>query len=165
MTTFDTTDDRTMGAGMASVPWRRVPATASDLGEVRRACSFPVVGMAESSARMAVQLSDSFGVVTPGENWPGMLTSYFDALDVLDRCAGIEVVQGDIRTLDEDAGIVIRVGEAIDRLCARSKPGAVIVGGAALAGVAAHVETTGPPMLIDSFRAAVFQAIALAGMS
>ncbi|MGI9417096.1 MAG: aspartate/glutamate racemase family protein [Geminicoccaceae bacterium] len=135
------------------------------LAEVRRTCGFPVVGMAESSARMAVQLSDSFGVVTPGENWPGMLSAYFDTLGVLDRCAGIEVVQGEIRTLDEDEGVAIRVSGAIERLCTRSNPGTVIVGGAALAGVAEHIRTAEPSILVDSFRAAVCQAIALASVS
>ncbi|MGI9416261.1 MAG: aspartate/glutamate racemase family protein [Geminicoccaceae bacterium] len=135
------------------------------LGDVRRACDFPVVGMAESSAHMAVQLCDSFGVVTPGENWPSMLRAYFDTLGVLPQCAGIEVVRGEIRTLDEDEGVAIRVSEAIKRLRTWSKPGVVIVGGAALAGVAEHIRTAEPPILVDSFRAAVCQSIALASVS
>ena len=135
------------------------------LGYVRRACDFPVVGMAESSARMAVQLCDSFGVVTPGKNWPRMLRAYFDTLGVRHQCAGIEVVHGEIRTLDEDEGVAIRVKEAIERLRTRSNPGVVIAGGAALAAVAEHIRTAESPILVDSFRAAVCQAIALASVS
>lgn len=133
------------------------------LAAVRAICPFPVVGMAESGAHVAMQIGGDFAVVTPGEAWPRMLGDLYRSLGLGRRCLSIAAVPGRVRTLQEDPSLVEDVWLAVEKELARSPaPGAVVIGGAALVGVAERLQPrTGTP-LVDSFSAAVGQALALA---
>lgn len=133
------------------------------LAAVREICPFPVVGMAEAGAHTAMQIGGDFAVVTPGEQWPRMLADLYRGLGLDRRCRAIAHVPGRVRTLDEDPSVVEDVWPVVEELLKRAPaPGAVIVGGAALAGVAEALQPRTATPLVDSFRAALGQAVALA---
>lgn len=132
------------------------------LGAVRKICPFPVTGMAEASAHAAMQLGADFAVATLGERWPAMLRDLYRNVGLDERCRAIATVPGQVRTLQEDPRMADRVFEVVEDLAHRVDPAAIVIGGAALVGVAAAIQHRIDTPLIDSFSAALGQAIALA---
>jgi Asp/Glu/hydantoin racemase len=121
----------------------------------------PVVGMAEASCLLACTMGRRFAIVTGGERWPGMLEEFVSALGLTSRLAGIRALapSADVLSRDLDAAI----GQLADAcLTAARSDGAdvVILGGAALAGLAARVGATVDVPIICSLAAGLEMAMA-----
>ena len=101
----------------------------------------PVIGMAEASCRAASVLTERFSIVTGGERWGPMLREFVTTLGLGRRLAAIETVAptGADIARDPDSAITLLV-EACRRTVARDGAGAVILGGAGLAGLAARIQ-------------------------
>lgn len=123
----------------------------------------PVIGMAEASCKRAAQLAERFSIVTGGERWGPMLHEFVAMLGLGDRLAAIETVAptgADIAN-DPDGSIAL-LAEACNRTAARDGAGAVILGGAGLAGLAARVQPfVSVPVLcsVETGLAAVIAAL------
>ncbi|MFD4837605.1 aspartate/glutamate racemase family protein [Achromobacter sp. NPDC058515] len=134
------------------------------IGAVRERLDVPVVGMAEASILTALQRGDRYAIVTVGQRWPGMLREQIRQLGLESRCAGILAVPGNaLDYVSRSAESAALVGRALD---AAVEQGAdvVIVAGAALAGYLPSLPRLPAVPLIDSYRAALAQAQALASL-
>ncbi|SIT27399.1 aspartate/glutamate racemase family protein [Achromobacter sp. MFA1 R4] len=134
------------------------------IGAVRERLNAPVVGMAEASIMTAMQRGDRYAIVTVGQRWPGMLREQIRQLGVESRCAGIRALPGnalDYASRSSDAAAT--VAGALD---AAAEQGAdvVILAGAALAGYLPSLPRPPRVPVIDSYRAALAQALALASL-
>ena len=101
----------------------------------------PVIGMAEASCRAASALTERFSIVTGGERWGPMLREFVGTLGLGERLAAVETVAptGAEIARDPDAAIAL-LTEACRLTAARDGAGAVILGGAGLAGLAARLQ-------------------------
>jgi allantoin racemase len=126
--------------------------------EARRRFAFPIVGMAEASMLTAMQLGENFAILTLGEHWPKMLRELVKLYGVQDRCVGIERIEGTPFELIADP-----LGAAESVTAAAKKCGAsiVIVGGAALTGLASAIGPLEGVRLIDCLQASIAQVVAL----
>jgi allantoin racemase len=125
----------------------------------RRRFAFPVVGMAEASMLTAMQLGGKFAILTLGEHWPAMLSDLVKLYGVLDRCAGIRRVAGTPFELMADPGRAAKLVAVAARDCGAET---VIIGGAALTGLAASIGPLPGIRLIDCLQASIAQVAALA---
>jgi Asp/Glu/hydantoin racemase len=127
----------------------------------------PVVGMAEGALHLACTRGRRIGIVTGGVLWKPMLTEFVAMLGLSERLAGI-------RTVAPTGGEIARDPDAaLDRLAAACRTSAeadgadvVVLGGAALAGLAERVQPQVSVPVICSVEAgarAVLAAAALAG--
>lgn len=126
----------------------------------------PVVGMAEASVLTALQLGSRYAIVTAGERWPAMLEEYLRGIGLDQRLAGIVKVPGralDLAARPEEARAAVR--SAIDTAIDRHGAEVVIIGGAALTGIAAQLQDTVDVPLVDSLEAALAQGLALARLA
>lgn len=126
--------------------------------EARRRFAFPIVGMAEASMLTAMQLGENFAILTLGEHWPTMLRDLVKLYGVQDRCVGIERIEGTPFELIADPE-----GAAESVTAAAKKCGApiVIVGGAALTGLASAIGPLEGVRLVDCLQASIAQVVAL----
>ncbi|MEN4918717.1 aspartate/glutamate racemase family protein [Achromobacter spanius] len=134
------------------------------IGAVRERLNAPVVGMAEASIMTAMQRGDRYAIVTVGQRWPAMLREQIRQLGVESRCAGIHALPGnalDYATRSSDSAAA--VAAALDK-AAEQGADVVIVAGAALAGYLPSLPRAPRVPVIDSFRAALAQALALASL-
>lgn len=101
----------------------------------------PVIGMAEASCQAAAALTGRFAIVTGGERWGPMLQEFVTTLGLGHRLAGIETVAptGAEIARDPDAAIAL-LTQACRDVSSREGAGAVILGGAGLAGLAARIQ-------------------------
>ncbi len=101
----------------------------------------PVIGMAEASCLAAAARAERFSIVTGGERWGPMLREFVNTLGLGGRLAAIETVAptGAEIARDPDSAIALLV-EACRLTAARDGAGAVILGGAGLAGLAARIQ-------------------------
>jgi allantoin racemase len=101
----------------------------------------PVIGMAEASCRAAAALTERFSIVTGGERWRPMLREFVTTLGLGDRLAGIETVTPTGAEIARDPdGAIVLLAEACRLAATRDGAGAVILGGAGLAGLAARIQ-------------------------
>lgn len=101
----------------------------------------PVIGMAEASCLAAAKLTERFSIVTGGERWGPMLREFVAVMGLGDRLAAIETVAptGAEIARDPDSAIAL-LAQACRVTAQRDGAGAVILGGAGLAGLAARVQ-------------------------
>ena len=101
----------------------------------------PVIGMAEASCLAASMLTERFAIVTGGERWAPMLREFVTVMGLGDRLAAIETVTptGADIARDPDNAIAL-LAQACRVTAQRDGAGAVILGGAGLAGLAARVQ-------------------------
>jgi allantoin racemase len=128
---------------------------------LREATARPVVGLAEAAMRAAAH-HGRFAIVTGGAAWRPMLARLARALGLDDRLAGIHIVAPTGAQLAADPQGAITLLRAACRDAA-SGADCVILGGAALAGMAAAIAPALDVPLIDSVSAgaeAVLAAIA-----
>jgi allantoin racemase len=129
---------------------------------LREALALPVIGLAEAAMREAAT-HGRFAIVTGGAAWGPMLMRLARALDLADRLATVEIVAA---TGAELAANPERAVATLSDACARAAKGVdtVVLGGAALAGMAEAIASTlMPPLavpLIDSVDAAARAALA-----
>jgi len=124
----------------------------------RRRFAFPIVGMAEASMLTAMQLGDKFAILTLGEHWPAMMGDLVKLYGVQDRCAGIRRVAGTPFELMADPARAAGLVAAAARDCGAET---VIIGGAALTGLAAAIGPLPGIRLVDCLQASLAQMAAL----
>lgn len=101
----------------------------------------PVVGMAEASSRLAARQAERFAIVTGGERWGPMLHEFLGSLGLGGRLATVETVAPTGADIARDPeGSIALLAEACNRTVARDGAGAVVLGGAGLAGLATRVQ-------------------------
>ena len=126
----------------------------------------PVVGMGEASCHLACTIGRRFSIVTGGERWPAMLDEFVMAQGLASRLAGIRALAptGDVLTRDLEAGIA-QLAEACRLTVEQDGAEVVILGGAALAGLAGRVGEQVDVPVICSLAAGVQATLAVAGLS
>ncbi len=135
------------------------------IGAAKEVFDFPVVGMAEASILSALQLGERFAIVTIGEHWPSMLRELMRQQRLEDRCCGIFSIPGkalDLAARPEEARIAVRA--LVNRAIREQGADVVIIGGAALVGIAQTLQPEWEIPLVCSFHAGLVQAEAMAGL-
>jgi allantoin racemase len=135
------------------------------IGAAKEVFDFPVVGMAEASIVSALQLGERFAIVTIGERWPGMLRELMRQQRLEDRCCGMYAIPGralDLAARPAEARSAVRV--LVDKAIREQGADVVIIGGAALAGIAQDLQPEWDIPLVCSFHAGLVQAEAMAGL-
>lgn len=135
------------------------------IAAVKEVFDFPVVGMAEASIVSALQLGERFAIVTVGERWPSMLRELMRQQRLEDRCCGMVSIPGkalDLAAQPEAARAAVR--DLVSKAIEVQGADVVIIGGAALAGIAPALQPQFHVPLICSFQAGLAQAEALAGL-
>jgi len=108
---------------------------------LKELATVPVVGMAEAACRLAAAGGERFSIVTGGERWGPILTEFVASLGLSANLAAVQTVAptgGDIA--NDPEGSIALLAEACRQTVARDGAGAVILGGAGLAGLAARVQ-------------------------
>ena len=125
----------------------------------------PVVGMAEASCHLACTIGQRFAIVTGGERWPAMLEEFVAAQGLASRLACIRALAptGDVLTRDLEAGIA-QLAEACRLAVEADGAEVVILGGAALAGLAGRVGETVDVPVICSLAAGMQLTLAAAAL-
>lgn len=124
---------------------------------------FPVVGMAEAAILTAVQLGQSFAIVTFTPAMRHWYRQSVDALGLGARFIGVRTPADGAFDLTDVAATHREALSALALEAARDGAEVVILGGAPLAGLAASLSADLPVPLIDPVIAATHQAVALAG--
>ncbi|UST52810.1 aspartate/glutamate racemase family protein (plasmid) [Comamonadaceae bacterium OTU4NAUVB1] len=128
---------------------------------LRQCATVPVVGLAEAAFDEAAR-HGRFAVVTGGAAWAPMLRRLAHALGHGETLAAIEIVAPTGAELAADPPMAARVlAQACARAARAEGVGAVIVGGAGLAGMAARLQGAAPVPLIDSVAAGARRALAV----
>ncbi len=129
---------------------------------LREALALPVIGLAEAAMREAAS-HGRFAIVTGGAAWGPMLARLARALELSDRLAMVSIVAATGAELAADPErALVALGDA----CRSAAHGvdAVVLGGAALAGMAAAIASAATPRLavplVDSVDAAARAALA-----
>jgi Asp/Glu/hydantoin racemase len=126
--------------------------------EARRRFAFPIVGMAEASMLTAMQLGGDFAILTLGQHWPAMLRDLARLYGVQDRCKGVGRVDGTpLELLSDPERAALLVAAAVAQFDAPN----VILGGAALTGLAGAIGPIFNRRLIDCLQASIAQIVAL----
>jgi Asp/Glu/hydantoin racemase len=132
------------------------------LHAARQLAPVPVTGMAEAAVLAALQLGGRYGIVTLGAHWPGMLRELLRLYGLDARLAGIARVEGEALVLAADpAAAAAAVERAAGQLLDRERPDVLILGGAALVGIAELIRERVPVPLVDALAAALGQVEAL----
>lgn len=155
---------------LASAPARAAQATAVLLGcfgdpgllAARQVCGVPVVGMAEAAMREAAALGP-FAIVTGGLQWPPMLERLAASLDLggLLACT-VAVDRSGAQLAAEPAQARVLLREACVQCLRSPTVRSIVVGGAALGGIAADLGPHLPVPLIDGVDSALRAAWAAA---
>lgn len=120
---------------------------------LRELAPVPVTGLAEGAFTVAAR-HGRFGIVTGGERWKPMLQRLAQALGC-DALAAIHTVSLTGAQLAADPGHARRVlAEACVDMHRTQDVQAIVLGGAALAGMAAEIQDQLPIPVIDSVHAA-----------
>jgi Asp/Glu/hydantoin racemase len=130
---------------------------------LREISPVPVIGMAEASCIAACDRGQRFAIVTGGALWRPMLTEFVAALGLADRFAGVRTVTatGDLIARDPEAALA-GLAEACNLAAARDGADVVILGGAALAGLAARLQPAVSVPVLCSVETAMRAALAAA---
>lgn len=120
---------------------------------LKEVSTVPVVGLAEASMVEAAA-HGRYSIVTGGVVWKTMLTRLASALGTMDQIASIRPITltGDQIAADPDAAIHF-LAEEVRNAVAQDGARAVILGGAALAGLATRIAPQVPVPVIDSVHA------------
>lgn len=119
---------------------------------LRESSACPVTGLAEASFIQAAAVGD-FAIVTGGERWKPMLQRLAHSLGYGERLRHIETVAPSGAALQADPAMAL---ECLNQACqqaSRQGVGAVILGGAGLAGYARLLQPHCALPLIDSVQA------------
>lgn len=125
----------------------------------------PVVGMAEAACHLACTLGRRFGIVTGGERWGPMLGEFVDLLGLGPRLAGVRTVapSGGLIARDPEGALAL-LAAAIDTAAREDGAEVVVLGGAALAGLAERLAPGAPVPVICSFEAGLRATLAVAAL-
>jgi allantoin racemase len=111
------------------------------LAALKEISPMPVVGMAEASCRAACSRGERFAIVTGGARWEPMLREFVSGLGLSERLAAIRTIApaGDEIARDPEAALA-HLAAACTACATQDGADAVILGGAALAGLAARIQ-------------------------
>ncbi|WP_439496480.1 aspartate/glutamate racemase family protein [Bosea sp. (in: a-proteobacteria)] len=122
----------------------------------------PVVGMAEAACIAAAGTAPRFAIVTGGERWGAMLQEFVGSIGLGGRLAAVETVTPTGAEIANDPdGSIALLAEACRRTVERDGAGAVILGGAGLAGLAARVQPYLDVPVICSVEAGIRTVLAV----
>ncbi len=130
---------------------------------LREIASVPVIGLAEASMTEAASKVPRFSIVTGGPRWAPMLHRLAEALGFSESLVNVRTIAltGVQIAANPDAAIDLLATE-----CRKAQrvdgAGAVILGGAGLAGLAPRVQAHVEVMIIDNVVAGARQAASLA---
>ncbi|RVU20120.1 aspartate/glutamate racemase family protein [Methylobacterium oryzihabitans] len=125
----------------------------------------PVVGMAEGALHLACTRGRRVGIVTGGVLWRPMLEEFAASLGLSSRLSGIRAIAPTGGEIARDPDAALARLAAACRACAE-EDGAdvVILGGAALAGLAERIRPDVPVPVICSTEAGARAVMAAAGL-
>lgn len=130
---------------------------------LREVSGVPVAGLAEAAMRVARRIAPRFSIVTGGAAWKPMLERLAASLGFAEALASVRTIalSGAQAAADPDAALAVLAHEC---RAAREKDGAgaVILGGAGFAGLAARVSPLVGFAVIDSVAAGAHEIAALA---
>ena len=133
------------------------------LAALKEVSPVPVIGMAEASCIEAARDGKRFGIVTGGVLWKPMLSEFVATLGLSEQLAAIRTVAptGDQIAADPDAALSL-LAEACTA-CARDDGAEIVIlGGAALAGLAQRIQPRVAVPLLCSVEAGAKAVIAAA---
>ncbi|MBY0257896.1 aspartate/glutamate racemase family protein [Methylobacterium sp.] len=134
------------------------------LAALREVSPVPVVGMADAACRAAASGGRHFAIVTGGALWEPMLTEFVAAIGLAERFAGVRAVAPTGGEIAADPDAALGLLAAACRACAEADGAeAVILGGAALAGLAARIQPAVPVPVLCSVEAGTRAVLAAAG--
>jgi allantoin racemase len=136
------------------------------LAALREISPVPVVGMAEASCLEACRRGRRFAIVTGGALWGPMLTEFVMWLGLAARLASVRTIAptGDRIARDPEAALAELVA-ACTACAVEDGADVVILGGAALAGLATRIQPSVPIPVLCSVEAGTRAAIAAAAGS
>jgi allantoin racemase len=133
------------------------------LAALKEVSPVPVVGMAEASCEAACRRGARFAIVTGGALWGPMLREFVAGLGLAKQLAGVRTVAptGDEIARDPDAALALLA--AACTACAKEDGADVIIlGGAALAGLAARIQPAVPVPVLCSVETGAAAALGAA---
>jgi allantoin racemase len=133
------------------------------LAALREISPVPVIGMAEASCLGACSRGRRFAIVTGGALWGPMLTEFVAWLGLSDRLAAIRTIAptGDRIARDPEAALT-DLAAACTACATEDGADVVILGGAALAGLAARIQPSVPIPVLCSVESGTRAVIAAA---
>ena len=133
------------------------------LAALRELSPVPVIGMAEASCLEACRRGRRFAIVTGGALWGPMLTEFVAWLGLAERLAAVRTIAptGDFIACDPEAALA-ELAAACTACATEEGADVVILGGAALAGLAARIQPSVPIPVLCSVEAGTRAAIAAA---
>jgi Asp/Glu/hydantoin racemase len=130
---------------------------------LREIAPVPVVGMLEASCREAQGLGTRYAIVTGGALWKPMLEEIVASLRLEDGLAAIRTIPRTGGEIAKDPDAALPDLAAACRACAEEdRAEAVILGGAAMAGLAARLQPSCPVPILCSVEAGVRGVLAAA---
>jgi allantoin racemase len=131
------------------------------LAALREISPVPVIGMAEASCLEACNRGRRFAIVTGGALWKPMLTEFVAWLGLSDRLAAIRTIAptGDRIVRDPEAALA-QLATACTACATEDGADVVILGGAALAGLAARIQPSVPIPVLCAVEAGTRAAVA-----
>jgi allantoin racemase len=133
------------------------------LAALREISPVPVIGMAAASCLEACNRGRRFAIVTGGALWGPMLTEFVAWLGLAERLAAIRTIAptGDRIARDPEAALA-QLAAACTACATEDGADVVILGGAALAGLATRIQPSVPIPVLCSVEAGTRAAIAAA---
>lgn len=132
------------------------------LAEARRIAPFPVIGIGEAAAHAASLLSDRFCVVTAQPVSVPVIAANLAASGLAATCAGIRAAGVPVLDFEHHPDrAAARLSDEIGRARAEDAPGAIVLGCAGMADLAATLERAHGLPVIDGIAAATVLAEAL----
>lgn len=139
-------------------------AVSMDTGlrAARAALPIPIIGMTEAAIHTACFLGGRFGLVTFDRRCTALYRELVEANGLIGRLAGIEVIDSNFAAVYANtAAFEHKITDAANALVRNRGAEAVILCGAAVAGVAARVEGRVSVPMLDAVVCGVLQAEAL----
>jgi Asp/Glu/hydantoin racemase len=136
------------------------------LAALREISPVPVIGMAEASCLEACNRGRRFAIVTGGALWGPMLTEFVVWLGLAARLASVRTIAptGDLIARDPEAALA-QLTAACTACAVEDGADVVILGGAALAGLAARIQPSVPIPVLCSVEAGTRAAMAAASQA
>ena len=130
---------------------------------LRELAPVPVVGMAEAACREASAGAGTFSIVTGGRLWEPMMREFVGLLGLARNLASVRTVAPTGGEIARDPEAALAGLAAACRACAAEDgAGAVVLGGAALAGLAERIQPAVPVPVVCSVAAGTRAVIAAA---
>jgi allantoin racemase len=124
------------------------------ISALREISPVPVVGMAEASCRLACTCGDRFAIITGGMAWQPMLQELVAELGLTDRLAAIRTIAPTGHEIArQPAAQLAQLAKACISCATEDGADAVVLGGAAFAGLAAQLQAEVPAPVICSVEA------------